>query len=124
MFVTSTTSDAHRCCLCCAQAGSAQAFTPAMDESFVQKLTKIEHTLQVSTHERLEWLHSVAGHREPAQTKTFKFGRSRDNTMLSNSSVDVDNNTLKCRLSQQASGACNASEQERRAFVEHYKSSG
>ena len=95
-----------------------------MEESFVQKLTKIEHTLQVSTHDKLEWFHSVAGHWEPAQTKIFKFGRSQDNTMLGNSSPDVDNNTLKCRLSQQASGVCNAREQERRAFVKHYKSSG
>jgi len=52
----------------------------------------------------------VAGHWKPAQMNISKFGKSVDGTMLSNSSVNDNNSILKHRLSQQASGACNASQ--------------
>jgi len=84
-----------------------------MDESLAQKLTQIEHSLQVSTRERLDWSHPVSvccGSLGTTHMNISKFGKSLDDILLSKSSVNDNGSKLKCRLSQQASGACDASQ--------------
>ena len=69
-----------------------------MDESLAQKLTQIEHKLQVSTHGRLDWSHPVSVCCMSLGTTHMnisKFGKSLDDRLLSKSSVNDNGSKLK-----------------------------